>query len=249
VSVAFRARGLEARFGRFVLGPVDLDVQRGEYLVLVGPSGSGKTILLETLIGWHEPAAGEVLLGNRPVASIAPAGRGIAYVPQDLGLFPHLDVRENLLVWQTCRREPADPVLLQTVLDSLGLEPLLDRRDPLTLSHGEQQRVALGRALLTRPERLVLDEPCAALDSHLRREFQLLLRRIHAELGTTVLHVTHDREEALLLGQRIAVLLGGRIRQLAAPRDLYMRPTDAAVARFLAQHLGLSLLSSSPAER
>jgi len=234
VSAEFRARALGLRLGEFTLGPLDLEVMRGEYLVLVGPSGAGKTVLLETLLGWHSPGSGDVLLDSRPVAAIAPAARGIAYVPQDLGLLPHLGVRENLLLWPTCRGQAADPDLLRSVVGALGIEPLLDRRDPRTLSRGEQQRVALGRALLARPARLLLDEPCAALDPHLRRDLQILLRQLHAELGTTVIHVTHDREEAFLLGQRVAVLLGGHIRQVAAPRELYLRPADAAVARFLA---------------
>lgn len=233
MTPAVEADGLRLRLGRFQLGPLDLVIGDGEYLVLVGPSGAGKTVLLETLIGWHEPDAGEVSLGGRPVASIPAGQRRIAYVPQDLGLLPHLDVRSNITWGLDCRDQKADRQLLATLTEVLALETVIDRPSPATLSRGEQQRVALCRALLTGPRLLAVDEPCAALDPHLRRGFQLLLRRLHREHRPTVVHITHDREEAFLLGDRIGVLLDGRLRQLAEPRTLYDHPADAAVARFL----------------
>ena len=234
MTALLEARDLKVRLGGFALGPLSLALSEGEYLVLVGPSGAGKTVLAETLLGWFRPSAGEVVLNGRPVLSIPPGKRGIAYVPQDLGLLPHLGVRENLLWGVACRGRSPDSELLATLEEVLTLHPILDRTDPRTLSRGEQQRVALGRALLTEPAILVLDEPCAALDPHLRRGFQLLLRRLHRDHHTTVLHITHDREEAFLLGDRIAVLLDGRLRQDGPPRELYDRPADLAVARFLA---------------
>ncbi|HHQ49086.1 MAG TPA: ATP-binding cassette domain-containing protein [Acidobacteria bacterium] len=234
MSAVLAAHGAALRLGAFTLGPLDLEVRGGEYLVLVGPSGAGKTVLLETLIGWFEPDAGAVELDGAPVGSVPPGDRRIAYVPQDLGLLPHLDVRANLRWGLDCRGEPPDPALLATLVEVLALEPILDRRRPETLSRGEQQRVALARALLTRPRILALDEPCAALDPHRRRELQLLLRRLHREHRTTVVHITHDREEAFLLGERIGVLLDGRLHQLGPPRAIYDRPADLAVARFLA---------------
>jgi len=234
VTAVLSARGVRLDLGTFSLGPVDLDVNEGEYLVLVGPSGAGKTVLLETLIGWFELSSGAVLLDGRPVGAVPPGERGIAYVPQDLGLLPHLDVRSNLTWGLDCRGERPDPELFATLTRVLALDPILERRRPATLSRGEQQRVAIGRALLTRPRVLALDEPCAALDPHLRRELQLLLRRLHRERRTTVVHITHDREEAFLLGERIGVILDGRLHQLASPRELYDRPADIAVARFLA---------------
>ncbi len=228
-----RARGLVVERGGFRLGPIDLEMSEGEYLVLVGPSGSGKTVLLETIIGWHRPVSGGVELDGERVIDIPPGRRGIAYVPQDLGLLPHRPVRENLEWGVRCRGRRPDPDLYRELVEVLGLGHLMDRETPATLSRGERQRVALGRALLTRPRLLVLDEPCAALDPHLRRGFQLMLRRIHRQRRTTVLHVTHDREEAFLLGDRIGVVLGGRIRQLASPRRLYDHPAHTDVARFL----------------
>jgi len=234
VSALLAARGAALSLGAFSLGPIDLEVREGEYLVLVGPSGAGKTVLLETLIGWFEPESGAVELDGVPVTAVPPGRRGIAYVPQDLGLLPHLDVRSNLTWGLDCRGERPDPGLLATLTEVLALAPILHRRRPATLSRGEQQRVALARALLTRPRILALDEPCAALDPHRRRELQLLLRRLHRDRDTTVVHITHDREEAFLLGQRIGVLLDGRLHQLATPRALYDRPADIAVARFLA---------------
>ena len=234
MSAELEARGLMVRRGDFTLGPVDLAVERGEYLVLVGPSGAGKTVLVETLLGWHGPAAGSALLEGGPVAALPPAARRFAYLPQDLGILPHLTVRANLTWGLDCRGERPDPELEARLVAVLNLAPLLARSDPATLSRGEQQRLALGRALLTRPRRLLLDEPCAAIDPHRRRELQLLLRSLHREFAMTVVHVTHDREEAFLLGQRIAVLLGGRLHQVATPAGLYAAPADAAVARFVA---------------
>ncbi|MDQ7007088.1 MAG: ABC transporter ATP-binding protein [Acidobacteriota bacterium] len=234
MSTVLRLEALEVRLGGFTLGPIDLSVAQGEYLVIVGPSGAGKSVLLETMIGWHQPTRGRALLGRTEVRSIRAGKRGFSYVPQDIGLLPHLSVRENLLFPLDCRGVEPDPALLETLTATLNLGPLLDRRDPRSLSQGERQRVALGRALLTRPKKLFLDEPCAALDPHLRREFQLLLRDLHRRLGQSVVHVTHDREEAFLLGERIAVILGGRLCQVAPPDQLYARPADLAVARFLA---------------
>ncbi|HHN74433.1 MAG TPA: ABC transporter ATP-binding protein [Acidobacteria bacterium] len=234
MSTVLELEALEVRLGGFTLGPIDLAVAQGEYLVLVGPSGAGKSVLLETMIGWHTPARGQARLGGVPVQAIRAGERGFSYVPQDIGLLPHLSVRENLLFPLDCRGREPDPRLLETLSTTLNLGPLLDRRDPRSLSQGERQRVALGRALLTRPRKLFLDEPCAALDPHLRREFQLLLRDLHRQLGQSVVHVTHDREEAFLLGERIAVILDGRLRQVDPPDQLYARPADLAVARFLA---------------
>jgi ABC-type Fe3+/spermidine/putrescine transport system ATPase subunit len=233
VTPALAATGLRLRLGRFQLGPLDLVIGDGEYLVLVGPSGAGKTVLLETLLGWHQPDAGDMSLSGRPVASIPPGQRRIAYVPQDLGLLPHLDVRCNITWGLDCRGQKVDHQLLATLTEVLALETVIDRPSPATLSRGEQQRVALCRALLTGPRLLAIDEPCAALDPHLRRGFQLLLRKLHHEHRPTVVHITHDREEAFLLGETIGVLLGGRLHQLADPRTLYDRPANAAVARFL----------------
>ncbi len=234
MTAELEARDLVVRRGEFTLGPLDLEVQQGEYLVLVGPSGAGKTVLVETLLGWHPPETGRALLEGRPVGAVAPAARAFAYLPQDLGILPHLSVRANLTWGVDCRGGRPDGELEARLVEVLNLAPLLARRDPATLSRGEQQRVVLGRALLTRPRRLVLDEPCAAIDPHRRRELQLLLRSLHHEFAMTVVHVTHDREEAFLLGQRIAVVLAGRLHQVATPEALYAAPADAAVARFVA---------------
>jgi ABC-type sugar transport system ATPase subunit len=201
------------RQGAFALENLTLEVPTGAYGVLMGKTGSGKTTLLEVICGLRPVAAGAVRLMGRDVTRLPPAARGVGYVPQDLALFPTLSVREHLafaLLVRGWHRRAVD-ARVQELAQWLGIEHLLGRR-PAGLSGGEAQRVALGRALAMRPAVLLFDEPLSALDDQTRREMHDLLRRIRNEITVTVLHVTHNRDEAHSLAQQFFELRDGAIQ-------------------------------------
>jgi ABC-type Fe3+/spermidine/putrescine transport system ATPase subunit len=232
---AVELRGVSKRFGqRVILDQIDLQIARGEIVVLVGPSGSGKSTLLKIVSGIETPDTGRVLLAGSDCTELPPYRRAVHTVFQSYALFPHLDVTENVafpLAVAGMRR--ADR--LRLVAEALGwvkLERHAGRRVE-SLSGGERQRVALARALVDSPQCVLLDEPLSALDPHLRAETLELLTGIQARLGTTFLFITHDREEALRLGHRIGVLNQGRLEQLGAPEEMYRQPQTAFVASFL----------------
>ena len=230
-----RIEQLKARRGDFTLGPVDLDLGSRSYLTILGPSGAGKTLFLETCMGLLPPESGLIRLDGKDVTTTAPEHRHISYLPQDLALFPHLNVRENILFGAKRRRLEKDLVdsRLKELLDLLDLRAIMDRQDVAYLSGGEKQRVALARALLPQPRLLFLDEPFSALDATIKRQLQVKLREINHRLGVTILHVTHDQEEAFMLGEQIAVMIRGCFRQLGSRDDIYYRPATLDVARFL----------------
>ncbi len=220
--------------GRRIVHGVDLAVESGERIALLGPSGSGKSTLLRTIAGLREPSAGRVLADGHDLASVPAHLRGIGLVFQDGALFPHRDVAGNvgygLGIGGVPRAERDERVA--EMLELVGLAGT-ERRRVGTLSGGEAQRVALARALAPRPRALLLDEPLGALDGPLRLRLQDDLRALFARLALTVVHVTHDVEEAFALGDRIAVLREGRLAQVASPTDLWRAPADDWVARFL----------------
>jgi ABC-type sugar transport system ATPase subunit len=230
-----RVEALQARAGRFVLGPLDLHVRTGSSFALLGPTGAGKTVFLESILGLHRPLGGRVVLNGEEITDLPPERRGIAYLPQDVALFPHLSVRDNILFGPSVRK--LSPSRWRPVYDSLverlQLEPLLDRRDPRLLSGGERQRVALARALVVKPQVLFLDEPFSALDALARRSLQMSILDLQRDTGLTFFHVTHDQEEAFIMADRMAVMLGGRIEQEGEPEAFHARPRNLAVARFL----------------
>lgn len=229
-----RIESLTACFGEFRLRDVSLDVDSGTSLVVLGPSGSGKTMLLETFIGLRQPLRGRILVDGRDVTKAAPESRGISYLPQDVALFPHLSVRENILFGAAVRGKTGGlDRELNRLAELWAIGHLLERTNVRSLSGGEAQRVALARALFVRPRILVSDESFSSLDAPLRRQLQHEFRRLQHDLELTVLHVTHDQEEAFLLGDRIAVLMNGQIMQVDSPADLYARPHSTKVARFL----------------
>jgi ABC-type Fe3+/spermidine/putrescine transport system ATPase subunit len=230
-----RARNLNHNLPGFNLRDISLDLNKGDYLTLLGPSGAGKSILLETLMGLITPDSGTIHINNLDATQLPPEQRGIAYLPQDLALFPHLSVRQNILFGAPDRKNMSAATMtwLNELLQLLNLEQLIDRRSVLNLSGGERQRVALARALLPKPKILFLDEPLSALDAFTKRQLQVKLREINRLLGVTILHVTHDREEAFMLGERIAVMIEGQIEQIGTRDELYYRPETLAAARFL----------------
>ncbi|MGI5328716.1 ABC transporter ATP-binding protein [Actinomadura nitritigenes] len=220
--------------GHRVLDLDRLSVRRGEFLSILGPSGCGKTTLLNAIAGFVAPDGGRVLVDGDDITALPPHRRGLGMVFQNYALFPHLSVASNvaygLRVHRVPKRERAERVA--DALRLVGLEEYADRR-PRALSGGQQQRVAIARALATRPAVLLLDEPLSNLDAKLRREMRVELRKIQQSVGTTMVFVTHDQEEALSLSDRIAVLNGGRLEQLGTPDEVYRRPASRFVAQFI----------------
>ncbi len=228
-------RGVVKHFGdvRAVDG-LSLEIPRGSFFALLGPSGCGKTTTLRMIGGFEEPTSGQILLGERDVVGLPPYRRDVNTVFQSYALFPHMTVFDNVAFGLERKRAGREETR-RRVLEVLELVDLAGRekRKPKQLSGGQQQRVALARAIVNSPRVLLLDEPLGALDMKLRRQMQLELKRIQAELGITFIHVTHDQEEAMTMADTIAVMNEGRIEQLGAPSDLYERPRSAFVAGFL----------------
>ena len=213
---------------------LDLDVPDGELLVLLGPSGSGKTTVLRCIAGLEEPTAGDVVIGEQVVTHVAPAERDVAMVFQTPALYPHLTIRENI-AFPLEMRAVARAQTARRVVEAatrLGIDAVLDRL-PEQLSEGERQRAALARAIVRGPRAFLLDEPLSRLDAKLRIELRGELLALHRALGATMIYVTHDQTEAMTMGQRIAVLFEGRLRQIGTPEEVYQRPADVHVARFV----------------
>ena len=213
---------------------MNINVDDGEFMVLVGPSGSGKSTALRMVAGLEDITEGELKIGNKIVNQRAPKDRDIAMVFQNYALYPHLTVRENmgfaLKLTGTPRKEIDRKVLEAARI--LAVEQLLDRK-PASLSGGQRQRVAMGRAIVRNPKAFLMDEPLSNLDAKLRVQLRTEIARIQQRLGTTTLYVTHDQVEALTLGDRIAVMRAGRLQQVGRPADLYEHPDNVFVAGFI----------------
>jgi spermidine/putrescine transport system ATP-binding protein len=216
------------------LEDVSLDVERGEFLTLLGPSGSGKTTLLRLIAGFDRPDAGRVYLSGQDVTDEPPYRRRVHTVFQQYILFPHLSVFKNI-AFGLEQKKLLKREIERKVGETLELVRLsgYERRMPHELSGGEQQRVAVARAIVLEPEALLLDEPLAALDFKLRKDMQLELKRLQRQLNISFLLVTHDQEEAMTMSDRIAVMAAGRIRQIGAPQDVYENPETAFIADFI----------------
>jgi multiple sugar transport system ATP-binding protein len=213
---------------------VDLTAEDREYLVLLGPSGCGKTTLLRTIAGLEEPTSGEVLIDGEVVTGLPPRARKIAMVFQSYALYPHKTVLANIVFPLRAAGMPAEQRVRKArwAAELLGIEPLLNRK-PRQLSGGERQRVALARALVREPHVFLLDEPLSNLDAKLRTSARDELKSFQDEIGVTTIYVTHDQVEAMGLGDRIAVLADGKVRQIGPPVEIYDDPADTFVATFI----------------
>lgn len=225
-------------YGGFrALSRVSLTIDDGEFIALVGPSGCGKTSLLKILAGFEFPTEGRVRIQDRDMAGISPAERPTRMVFQKLALFPHKTVEENIRFPLRIEGVPEDEQVrrVRTMFEMMHLKPEYRHRYPARLSGGEQQRVALARALVSYPRVLLLDEPMSALDAKLKKSLQAELKRIHREVGTTFVLVTHDLEEAMMLADRICVMVAGKIEQIGLPSEIYRTPATRFVAGFIGE--------------
>ncbi|HWA48732.1 MAG TPA: ABC transporter ATP-binding protein [Dongiaceae bacterium] len=227
--------GLQKHYGgvQAVRG-IDLEVASGEFTVLVGPSGCGKSTLLRTIAGLETPDGGTIEIGGRVVNYVRPRDRDIAMVFQNYALYPYMNVFENIAFGLRARKTPAGEIdtRVKRAADMLGITPLLDRL-PRQLSGGQRQRVAIGRAIVRNARLFLFDEPLSNLDAQLRDEMRSEIKRLHQELGTTMIYVTHDQIEAMTLADRIVLLRDGKIEQAGTPLDLFERPATRFVAGFL----------------
>jgi multiple sugar transport system ATP-binding protein len=233
MSVTYR--DVSKHYGSFqAVDRLNLKIEPGEFLVLLGPSGCGKTTTLRMLAGLEEASSGDILIGDTCVNQVAPKDRDVAMVFQSYALYPHMTVEENIAYPLKVRKVPRAeiPNRVKKVADLLGIHALLKRR-PKELSGGQRQRVALARAIVRQPRVFLMDEPLSNLDAQLRLHMRGELKRLQYELATTTLYVTHDQAEAMTLAHRVAVMDGGRIRQLDTPLKIYQRPANRFVAGFV----------------
>ncbi len=228
-------RDLRKRFGTTdVLKGIDLDIDSGDFTVLVGPSGCGKSTLLNIIAGLETATSGEIEIGGRVVTAVPPKDRDIAMVFQTYALYPSMTVRQNITFGMECRNVPKaqQAEALERVAKLLQIEPLLARK-PAQLSGGQRQRVAMGRALVRDPKLFLFDEPLSNLDAKLRVEMRMEIKQLHARIGASIVYVTHDQIEAMTMATRIAVMNQGEVQQFADPDTVYNRPANLFVARFM----------------
>ncbi|MCF0186441.1 MAG: ABC transporter ATP-binding protein, partial [Bacteroidaceae bacterium] len=226
---------LKKSFGDIrVLEDINIDIKRGEVVVVLGPSGSGKSTTLFTISGIHKPTGGKIMFGDRDVTGLEPEELGIGLVFQNYALYPHMTVRENImfplknLKWN---KEEAEKRVVE-VAKIVKIADQLDKK-PAQLSGGQQQRVAIARAIAKKPDILLLDEPLSNLDTKLRVETRQEIRRIQKETGVTAIFVTHDQEEAMSISDEIVLMKSGQIQQVSTPSDIYMNPVNKFVASFI----------------
>ncbi|AKU09832.1 ABC transporter ATP-binding protein [Haloferax gibbonsii] len=229
-------KNLEKQFdGILAVDDVSIDIADGEFLVIVGPSGCGKSTTLNCVAGLQHPTDGKILLDGEDITTFSPQERDIAMVFQNYALYPHMTVRENLsfgLKMSSDLPKSAIREKAEEIAELLSITDLLDDK-PKQLSGGQQQRVALGRAIIREPEAFLMDEPLSNLDAKLRTEMRTELQKLQNDLDTTTIYVTHDQTEAMTMGDKIAVLNGGKLQQLDSPLELYYRPANQFVASFI----------------
>ncbi|MEM9641291.1 MAG: sn-glycerol-3-phosphate ABC transporter ATP-binding protein UgpC [Pseudomonadota bacterium] len=232
---ALALRNIRKSFGPVdVIHGVDLEIADGEFVVFVGPSGCGKSTLLRLIAGLDEPTSGDIMLQGKRVNDVPASDRGLSMVFQSYALYPHMSVRANLSFGlENLRMARADiNKRVESAAQLLQIEMLLDRR-PGQLSGGQRQRVAIGRAIVREPLIFLFDEPLSNLDAELRLQMRVEISNLHAELGNTMIYVTHDQVEAMTMADRIVVLRGGRIEQVGKPLELYNHPANKFVAGFI----------------
>ncbi|AGB32097.1 ABC transporter [Natrinema pellirubrum DSM 15624] len=230
-----RLENITKRYGEeTAVDDISLEVEDGEFVTFVGPSGCGKSTTMETVAGLTQPTEGRVYIGDDEVTDLAPKDRGVAMVFQNIALFPHMDVYENISFGLRLRKYDDEEVRrrVEEAADIVQLEGMLDRM-PSEMSGGQQQRVGIARAIVRNPDVFLMDEPLANLDAKLRVHMRTELQRLHRELDATVIYVTHDQAEAMTMSNRIAVLNDGRLQQIAAPLTCYNEPTNLFVAGFI----------------
>ncbi len=229
-------RNIEKRYtnGNEAVTGISFAANKGEFVVLVGPSGCGKSTTLRMIAGLEEISSGDIMIGNKRVNDLAPKDRDVAMVFQNYALYPHLNVYENIAFPLTIRKAPKESIdkEVRSAATLLSISKLLDRK-PKELSGGERQRVALGRAIVRKPEVFLFDEPLSNLDAALRTEMRTELKSLQRRLGTTMVYVTHDQTEAMTMGDTIVVMNKGRIEQVGTPSEIYERPASIFVAKFL----------------
>lgn len=217
-----------------VIKDVDLEINKGEFVVFVGPSGCGKSTLLRLIAGLETLTSGEIVIADRPVMDLPPSERGIAMVFQSYALYPHMTVFHNMAFSLSLQGLPKSEIQerVEVAAKILQMEHLLDRR-PAALSGGQRQRVAIGRAIVRNPEVFLFDEPLSNLDAALRHDTRVEIAKLHNQLGATTIYVTHDQVEAMTLADKIVVLKDGVVMQVGAPMDLFNDPGNEFVASFL----------------
>src|SRR5574337_1089621 len=228
-------RGLKKYYGNtHAVDGIDAIIAEGEFLAILGPSGCGKSTTMRMIAGLEAPTAGEVLIGGKSVTHLPPRARNVSMVFQSYALYPHLSVLENIAFPLKARGvpRPERDAKIRWASAMLGIEPLL-QRNPGRLSGGEKQKVALARALVRHPVLFIFDEPLSSLDAQVRARARAELRQLHQRTGVTTVYVTHDQVEAMGLGDRVAVMRAGKLRQLGAPQELYNEPADTFVAGFI----------------
>ena len=229
-----RIENISKNLGEFFLNDVTLDIEKGEYFVVLGPTGAGKTILLEAIAGIYSPDRGKILMDGRDITNVPPRSRNISMVYQDYMLFPHLTVEKNISFGLKLKKITTKEIKkkIDGISRMLNVRHLF-HRFPGTLSGGEKQRIAIARAVVTEPKALLLDEPLSALDAQTREGLRYELKKIHSVTGITIIHVTHNFEEVFSLGDSVAVMNEGKIIQVGNPDDVFRRPNCEFIANFV----------------